>query len=362
MFLFGVCDNKAAVAHCGLNIMQEHPVPQNVTGYEFHLIGQMTLRQFFLAGAGVGIAVLANITNLPAIIKWPVIAISVLGGLALAFIPYEGRPLDKWFFAFIRSIYQPTMFFWKKTNPTPEVFDYTPPPSLDLNAPVIDPGQLNSLKTQRVSEFLETMSPNISVSGVAITDSDDAAVNSILAMFTNPAPAAPELAPDTSPTPPKPTPPPRLAPHEVFVASTKTAPMKVEEEKVEVKPEPLPAINPTEVTAAVKQAVIDTNLKPATTSQNLPFPKPPTKPNMIVGMVISKDNKIVDNAIVEIIHRADGAPMRAMKTNTLGQFAIVTPLANGDYEIVVEKDGYQFDRMALTLKNEVVMPLLVQAK
>ena len=76
--------------------MQEHPVPQNVTGYEFHLIGQMTLKQFFTAGIGVLFAIITNATNLPGIFKFPLIFIFGVGGFGMAFVPYEGRSLDKW--------------------------------------------------------------------------------------------------------------------------------------------------------------------------------------------------------------------------------------------------------------------------
>ncbi len=81
--------------------MQEHPVPQNVTGYEFHLIGQMTLKQFMEVAAGVVVAVLVYWTNLPVVFKYPLMAFVGLLGVALAFIPLVGRPVDRLFFAFI---------------------------------------------------------------------------------------------------------------------------------------------------------------------------------------------------------------------------------------------------------------------
>jgi len=83
---------------------------------------------------------------------------------------------------------------------------------------------------------------------------------------------------------------------------------------------------------------------------------------MIVGMVVDPQNKIIDNAIVEILRQGDETPVRAMKTNTLGQFGVVTPLESGQYYLCVEKDGHQFDKMSLVLNKEIVQPLLVQAK
>ena len=135
---------------------------------------------------------------------------------------------------------------------------------------------------------------------------------------------------------------------------------------VEKHEEPAPAVvvmdaKTREVVSGVKKQT-DENLARTVTSNSLPFPKPPTKPNMLVGMTFSQDNKIIDNAIVEIIRTSDGTPMRALKTNLLGQFAIITPLESGEYEINVEKNGYHFDKTLLVLNNEVVQPLLIQAK
>ena len=43
-------------------------------------------------------------------------------GAALAFLPFEERPLERWIFAFFRSIYSPTLYFWKKTEKPPVFF------------------------------------------------------------------------------------------------------------------------------------------------------------------------------------------------------------------------------------------------
>ncbi|MEK7458691.1 MAG: PrgI family protein, partial [Patescibacteria group bacterium] len=105
--------------------MQEHPVPQNITSYEFHLIGNMTLKQFFELAAGGLFAFLSYTSNLPDLLKWPLVFVFVVLGVAFAFVPLEERPLDHWFIAFIRAIYNPTKFYWKKTIHIPDVFTFT---------------------------------------------------------------------------------------------------------------------------------------------------------------------------------------------------------------------------------------------
>jgi hypothetical protein len=98
--------------------MEQHPVPQQISSYRFKLVGDMTLKQFLEVASGVGVAIILYGLGLPGLIKWPLIIISVCIGGALAFIPFEERPLEQWIFAFFRSIYSPTLFYWKKSVPT----------------------------------------------------------------------------------------------------------------------------------------------------------------------------------------------------------------------------------------------------
>jgi len=99
--------------------MQEHPIPQDVTGYRFHIVGNMTLKQFAQMGIGVVIAVVIYNTNLLTIIKWPLIALAVgLGGM-MAFVPIEERPLDHWITTFFKRLYNPTKFYWKREAHVP---------------------------------------------------------------------------------------------------------------------------------------------------------------------------------------------------------------------------------------------------
>ena len=69
--------------------MIEHPVPQNITAYQFHLIGNMTIKQFLILLVGAGLAFLFYTTNLPGIIKWPLILIFFGGGAMAAFVPMK---------------------------------------------------------------------------------------------------------------------------------------------------------------------------------------------------------------------------------------------------------------------------------
>ena len=96
--------------------MIEHPIPQNISSYQFHLVGDMTLKQFLELAGGVLLAWLIWSAALPAIIKWPLSIFAAISGFAMAFLPVEERPLDQWIIAFFTAIYRPTLFSWKKTK------------------------------------------------------------------------------------------------------------------------------------------------------------------------------------------------------------------------------------------------------
>ena len=102
----------------------------------------------------------------------------------------------------------------------------------------------------------------------------------------------------------------------------------------------------------VKQAQFSVSASP---------PMPPTQPNTISGQVMDKDGKIIEAAILEIKDAA-GRPVRAVKTNKLGHFFIVTPLGKGAYEILTEKDGYEFDPVRFNAEDKFIPPIAIRAK
>ena len=83
-----------------------------------------------------------------------------------------------------------------------------------------------------------------------------------------------------------------------------------------------------------------------------------TVPNVIAGMITDKTNKLLEGVIVEI-QDENGNPSRVLKTNPLGQFKTSTPLTNGKYLIVIEKEGLNFDRINVILEGKVLQPLKI---
>jgi hypothetical protein len=93
----------------------------------------------------------------------------------------------------------------------------------------------------------------------------------------------------------------------------------------------------------------------------IPMPKTPDIPNIVVGMVFDEEGKIVEGAIVEI-QDLTGNPMRALRTNALGQFQTASPLTSGEYVIITEKEGVSFDIIKIRLVGSIVQPIKIKAK
>jgi len=110
--------------------MEQHPVPQNVTTFQFRLIGDMTLKQFGYLCAGAILAFIAYKLPLPFIITWPLTGAFAFLGIGFAFIPIEERPMDVWVFSFFKSIYNPTQYIWSHEAPTTPPATKVPPPQV----------------------------------------------------------------------------------------------------------------------------------------------------------------------------------------------------------------------------------------
>ena len=85
--------------------IQQHPVPQDISNYKFRLIGDMTIKQFAALGISIVLSVMTYSAPLPFFFKYPISFIVLLAGVGTAFVPLQGRTLDVWIVAFIKSIY-----------------------------------------------------------------------------------------------------------------------------------------------------------------------------------------------------------------------------------------------------------------
>lgn len=94
--------------------MQQHPVPQNITGFEFKLIGFLTLRQFgYLAAAAIFIFILYS-SKLPFFIVFVIGAPVAAFAIGLAFFSFNNMPFERWIAAFFKTVYSPNVRVWHR--------------------------------------------------------------------------------------------------------------------------------------------------------------------------------------------------------------------------------------------------------
>lgn len=465
-------------------IFQAHPIPQNVTNFEFHLVGDMTLKQFAYLAAGVGFAFLifTTLSTVQPIIAWPIIVISALLGVAFAFLPIQERPLDHWVAAFFKAIFKPTSLkfsskiinpadplFNKRLNHYLKTYEYAKAkehailgnpnlfPSAVTSAqpgPKINPQAPSPKKTSFIDKFKAGQTafggPQQAQPAPAKPTQQQAA----------PAPQIrqqPAEQPVTAPPAPNSQPKPVLTPPPVILQSAQTiselpdlnqpfkamplAPggtahpvptpkpeavlpnrnqsgptkpedlkktvelakkaqetqqevIKIESSLSQIKQQAAqPGVDPKSYvedfedlltqlqklnekaseTAKELAKVSKTEPLPQTTeavqkasatpikAKSIPTLKLTSFPNVINGIVTDSLGNYIEGAIV-VAHDKQGLPVRALKSNKLGQFVAATPLPNGEYTIVVEKDNLMFDKIGIELKNEILPPILVAAK
>lgn len=95
---------------------QEHPIPRQITTFEFKLIGFLTLRQFLylLISVPTGF-VIYKIFPIP-LLNIVLAALCVGFGAALAFLPINDRPMEVWVKNLIRRLNSPTQYTYVKQN------------------------------------------------------------------------------------------------------------------------------------------------------------------------------------------------------------------------------------------------------
>ncbi|OIP87048.1 hypothetical protein CO168_02920 [Candidatus Shapirobacteria bacterium CG_4_9_14_3_um_filter_36_12] len=310
--------------------MEQHPIPQQISSYEFKLVGEMTLKQFAKAAGGIIIALVINSAPLVFFIKWPLIFIFAVGGLMLAFVPFQDRPLETWLLAFLKSIYNPTMFIYKKGRPKNWL-------DIDLAKNWIE---IVAQEKKEQEEMLENKpikkksQVNEFIDSLPSVNREEKTIKNDELRITN----------------------------EEKKEKLQTSDFKLQEETKEkgvitedVKMdsgEARPRLNlKRDIQEATGEIVFG----------QIPMPDIPDLPNLVVGMVLDNGGKIVEEAIVEIQDK-EGNPSRVLKTNSLGQFRTSTQMTNGDYLIVTEKNGLVFDRVSLKLGGKIVSPIKIIAK
>src|SRR5579883_3482801 len=102
--------------------MDQHAIPQNVTGFQFKLVGNMTVKQFGYVAAGVISATVLYYLPLhfPLAFMVKLLLIPLLGssGFIVAFAPIDGRPVDVMAGNFFKAFFSPNQYIYHKTGRT----------------------------------------------------------------------------------------------------------------------------------------------------------------------------------------------------------------------------------------------------
>lgn len=286
----------------------------------------MTLKQFLKAAVGIVLAIIINSTKLIILVKWPLMFLFGGGGLVLAFIPFEDRPLENWVISFIKAIYSPTVYLYKR-GPNKNWLDLDLTKSTKVNEEDLvvtsaSGGVHSNLVGNRLKDAISVAGIKIVKNKTEIGVDSEEKVEKIEKKVIN------EQAPTA-------TPQMKVKPE------IKTEDWREQKTNLDLKTEKLGA------TAKANFGAI-------------PMPDIPDVPNVVVGMATNIEGKIVDGVIIEI-QDAYGNPSRVLKTNSLGQFKTSTPLADGKYLIIAEKDEYNFDRVNIDLNGKIVQPIRIIA-
>ena len=358
--------------------MQQHPVPQHISSYEFKLVGDMTLKQFFQLAGGITVSLIFYATPLPGVIKWPLVLLFGLLGAALAFLPIEERPLSQWFLAFIKAVYSPTLYTWD-ANSAEDVFakstsvDTTPTTLSATNSDLTGAGQSEEVKKFEQGErnFFSKVSAMFAVTPQATNSVVNTTFNQNTALGGVKSSAEPftqgmvltqevqgqktsqQAASNMRSVRPEDTAMPVPVQQVVKVGhATPIQNLQVDQQET-IQPLSPVFANQGGNGQVIAQAVFSPEAAP---------PSPPEIPNTIVGQVLTSQGKIVEGAILEIIDSVSKTPVRAIRSNRVGHFMTVTPLKNGGYELMTEKDGLTFDPIQFQAEGRLIPPIQIKAK
>jgi len=372
--------------------MEQHPVPQNVTSFQFRLIGDMTIKQFGYLAGGAILAFISYKLPLPFFFTWPLTVLFGFLGIGFAFIPIEERPMDVWVISFLRNVYSPTQFIWHRVPATPEPTVKTPQqqmsipqqptsgavsqPTTTTTSPPANPTPREQNKTglsDTVKTFYSTQPTQIPIE--VRKSWFEQLFGWVDALFPGTKPkqfahqsktmTAPPSPPVVTAMPPKPLP---VTPPEAPVPQPIEPVVKIEQKPTQATAKqetgaPIPTLpqSPNEPTGPVRpKTVPDPTVKVFTPegATRAGLPRLTTFSNVVTGIVKDHQGALLPGVLVTVKDK-DGIPLRALKTNKLGQFAASTQLPDGVYVVEVEdpRERYVFDRAQITL-NGTVMPAI----
>lgn len=285
--------------------MEPHPIPRQITTFEFKLIGFLTVKQFLyvvlFGGLGFLVFLLVQIPYLNIVSGLIIAGVGVI----FALVKINERPLDVWVKNLIVRLTTPSQYFYKKSNDVPRIFQ-------DLSR---DPQIINTHidAKNKVDNYLNTKQDKVG----------DQNNSTAQAQTFNIEPA-------------------------------------MQEAVVEIRKEPLKL----EVEARRDQ---DTNLatqQPIKQQISAYVVNDATEKAYLIGVVENSKGIKLPNIMVYVKDH-ESNPVRVLKTNSRGEFGLFRPLPSGDYKLEVRDLGnkYFFDTMNFQIASpEIPVELKIKSK
>jgi hypothetical protein len=273
-----------------LFLMDLHPIPRQITTFEFKLIGFMTIKQF-------GYVLLAGVVGYLFFLAIPIQILNIVVGVVIfsvgllfAFVPINDRPLDVFIRNLARRLNSPTQYVFRKNNVALRIFDEL---YFEANPHIV---LAHADSREKLSAYLAAKKHK--TGDVGGRNDHHAQIGTLLKERQI-------LAPAQSP----------ILVHKKFVVSTLDTPGK-------------------------KPAVQNK-------SQN-------TKHPLFTGVVYNKRHIPLPGVLLYIKDRKTDAVLRILKTNPHGVFATFNPLQDGEYvvEILDSSGSYLFDKTSITINNQ----------
>ncbi|MBI2031604.1 MAG: PrgI family protein [Candidatus Levybacteria bacterium] len=395
--------------------MDNHPIPQDITGFQFKLIGDMTIKQFAYLAGGIVLGWLAFATLPFVLIKVPVAGFFIVSGFAVAFFPIAGRPLDTMVTNYIKALFAPTQYVYRKIGTKiwfpephevraihPSSSPHTGDEKLKAYLATLSPKPKNKYDERELS-FFQSLSAHSFPQQAPTVQQQPKIITAIPVKRglheekQNIPPMKTQM--DQSVQESKPEEKKQSSPSEVLALKKKLQEAKLQEvvergtakyesahkkvlelEKLlnEIQTRKLALENQLQelqkkldmqnqnimVPGVVKPKPESQTVKkiPLAMTKGAGIPITPEFPNLVSGVIKDPRGNPLPNILVEIKDNR-GNPVRAFKTNIVGQFASATPLVNGVYALSFDdpKGLNKFDQVEINVTGEIMLPLEISS-
>jgi len=310
--------------------MENHPIPQDVTGFQFKLIGNMTVKQFAYLATGIVLAWILLQLPINILIKFPFCAFSAILGLGLAYFPVSGRPMDLMIGNYIKALFRPTQFIYEKTGGQIYFPNRTPFAAV-RNAKQYGNG-LSIFPKDKLKAYLESLDAQPKNK---VDEKENNFLMSVSSLTANNTPYQPSTTPNLN----------------IQQVNPQINPSPLREQRATI-PQPIETTQPATKTVPPAKAILKGFNKA------IGMPSIPDSPNLITGITKDSRGNALSNILVEVKDK-DNNPVRAFKTNELGRFASATPLTKGVYTIEFEdsKSQNKFEKMSINVADQIILPI-----